>query len=713
MKIGALKLIFLVIIFLYIPGNIHAGSVSVFPTLTVSVSNSTAILSWNAVENATYYKIYRRSGTNNWNLILDNFLSITYSNTNLLVGTYEYYVDACNTDGCASNTSNTRTPIIVTIINPLDRPPAAPSDLAATVSGTEIILTWKDNSDNESYFSINWWVDEGSVARGGTSVSDNSTREVFQRIYAGTHTYKFTIASANPYGRSASIGPVSVIVTSGESAMPPATPSNLSAVVSGTDIRLTWTDNSDNEDFFSLEYTDPCSRGGIGVAPNTTNYLVFNLLSGTYSYRVRAYNKYGSSDFSNTATVTIIGGRAPVPPKPPSDFTASASNGDVSFTWKDNSDNETSFSINWTRDGGVSRGGYGMGVNQTSAVLRAMPSGVYAFTILSRNECGPSAEIPLPSTVKVTIASIPPLPSTPTPTSTLPEEKKITICHIPPGNPAEKNTITIGESALGAHLAHGDTLGECKEESVSTSTPSSTSTSTPSEGKGKPQVPPGQENREMKNLIENLRAQIKLLEEQLKTLQAELNTKRKESDEMRTEIEALKDALKDKQTLKQGVRDESVKSLQRLLSEDSNIYPEGLVTGYFGKLTEKAVGRFQDKYDIPSTGVVDTETTRKLEEVLDEEKNKNVPKIFEISPSAGPFGTQVKLSGQNFTTEKNQIRIQSQTYLSDLSSSDGVTLSFTLSDNASCLVGASCPIKVINANGISNAAPFKITETTP
>jgi len=38
---------------------------------------------------------------------------------------------------------------------------------------------------------------------------------------------------------------------------------------------------------------------------------------------------------------------------------------------------------------------------------------------------------------------------------------KATICHIPPGNPSNAHTIVIGESAVPAHLAHGDSLGEC------------------------------------------------------------------------------------------------------------------------------------------------------------------------------------------------------------------------------------------------------------
>jgi hypothetical protein len=43
-------------------------------------------------------------------------------------------------------------------------------------------------------------------------------------------------------------------------------------------------------------------------------------------------------------------------------------------------------------------------------------------------------------------------------------EPKVTICHVPPGNPSNAHTITIGQSAVPAHLANhpGDSLGPCK-----------------------------------------------------------------------------------------------------------------------------------------------------------------------------------------------------------------------------------------------------------
>ncbi|MGH7572594.1 MAG: carboxypeptidase-like regulatory domain-containing protein [Gemmatimonadota bacterium] len=43
---------------------------------------------------------------------------------------------------------------------------------------------------------------------------------------------------------------------------------------------------------------------------------------------------------------------------------------------------------------------------------------------------------------------------------------KVLVCHIPPGNPENAREIEISEDALEAHLAHGDTEGECPEESA-------------------------------------------------------------------------------------------------------------------------------------------------------------------------------------------------------------------------------------------------------
>ena len=74
--------------------------------------------------------------------------------------------------------------------------------------------------------------------------------------------------------------------------------------------------------------------------------------------------------------------------------------------------------------------------------------------------------------------------------------------------------------------------------------------------------------------------------------------------------------------LKYNDSGDDVKLLQTWLAKDSEVYPEGLVTGWFGPLTKKAVIRFQEKYAdevltpwgiIEGTGFVGSTTRDKLD----------------------------------------------------------------------------------------------------
>ena len=47
------------------------------------------------------------------------------------------------------------------------------------------------------------------------------------------------------------------------------------------------------------------------------------------------------------------------------------------------------------------------------------------------------------------------------------DNEKLEICHIPPGNPDNAHTIEVSQSAVPAHLAHGDYLGECQHNKKS------------------------------------------------------------------------------------------------------------------------------------------------------------------------------------------------------------------------------------------------------
>jgi peptidoglycan hydrolase-like protein with peptidoglycan-binding domain len=129
--------------------------------------------------------------------------------------------------------------------------------------------------------------------------------------------------------------------------------------------------------------------------------------------------------------------------------------------------------------------------------------------------------------------------------------------------------------------------------------------------------------------IKQLQEQIKALEVQIAQLTAELSATKKE-------IATIKEELRITKTLKLGMADEEVKKLQEFLSTMPDVYPEGLVTGYFGHLTEKAVKNWQEKNGIESVGIVGPKTRSKLSELSGGSASAggSTPTIINISSGA-------------------------------------------------------------------------------
>lgn len=68
--------------------------------------------------------------------------------------------------------------------------------------------------------------------------------------------------------------------------------------------------------------------------------------------------------------------------------------------------------------------------------------------------------------------------------------------------------------------------------------------------------------------------------------------------------------------LQLGMSGDQVKLLQTVLASESDVYPEQVITGYYGKLTEKAIRRFQKKHGLSETGGVGSTTIVQLNKIL-------------------------------------------------------------------------------------------------
>lgn len=128
---------------------------------------------------------------------------------------------------------------------------------------------------------------------------------------------------------------------------PLAAPSSLNAVtVSQTQINLTWTDNSTNEDGFKIEQSLNSQFGPWTQIATTTADVVSYSDTGltadqTYYYRVRAFNTAGNSGYSNTDYAITYSSA----PSAPSGLNATASSTSIMLAWTDNSANEDSFEV--------------------------------------------------------------------------------------------------------------------------------------------------------------------------------------------------------------------------------------------------------------------------------------------------------------------------------------------------------------------------------
>ncbi|MCE5249058.1 SUMF1/EgtB/PvdO family nonheme iron enzyme [bacterium] len=259
--------------------------------------------------------------------------------------------------------------------------PAAPSNLQAeTISFSEIKLTWKDNSTSEQGFIIGKKEGTGSftylsVDAGVTTYSDTWLKSDTQ--------YTFRVQAYNSAGNSAYSNESSAHTQPG--------PSNLQTeTISYSEIKLTWKDNSKNEQGFRIERKEGSwSYIEIGiVGTDVTTYSATGLKSDTlYTFRVRAYSTNGNSEYSNESSART----QYQPPAAPSNLQAvTISYSEIKLNWTDNSSNEQGFIIEQMEEGSfVEIGTVGAGVT-TYSVTGLTADTQYTFRVLSFNTLGTS-----------------------------------------------------------------------------------------------------------------------------------------------------------------------------------------------------------------------------------------------------------------------------------------------------------------------------------
>ncbi len=271
--------------------------------LTTSVAGEGEIeLSWkdNAIDE-TGFEIWRCVGSSNmldWSLYATVGQNVqSYKDTNVQPGVqYNYRVRAYSIGNIYSAYSNTSS-IGIGILN-------APTNLKfEVVSDTKMILTWEDNSTDETGFVVERKIGADGIWTEIARLSANTKSYTLSGLNPYTQYFFRIKAYSSKYNSNSYSNEIEV------STGIPKSPSNLELIAeSSSRIILTWTDNSTNEQGFIIERMGGGSPNYQRIAyvdANVTTYTDTGLKPGTrYYYRVKACNKSGTSSASTANIYT-------------------------------------------------------------------------------------------------------------------------------------------------------------------------------------------------------------------------------------------------------------------------------------------------------------------------------------------------------------------------------------------------------------------------
>ncbi len=379
---------------------------------TVTPADKSMNLKWTDPSDTTIskYQYRQKEGSNNYGGWTDigssSATTTTHTVTGLTNGTqYTFKIRAVNSvgDGLESDEATaTATP-----------PPAAPTNLAATVGNQSVALKWTDPSDT-TISKYQYRQKEGSNNYGvWTDIGSSSATTTSHTITGLTNEteYTFQLRAVNPAGAGSSSTVMANLTAPGK-------PSNFTAqALDGTRVFLGWT-NPSNASISKYQYRQKEGSNNYGgwtdigsSSATTTSHTVTGLTSGTqYTFKIRAVNPVGNGTESDEVSVT------PRPrPAKPSGFAATAGDQQVLLEWTDPSDtNITTYQIRKKTEtdsvfeiwGNINKSG----ANTTSHTVGNLTTGVeYSFQIRAVNSTGGS---PPSDTAKATpLRLTPDLPS--------------------------------------------------------------------------------------------------------------------------------------------------------------------------------------------------------------------------------------------------------------------------------------------------------------
>lgn len=277
--------------------------------LLALAGNAQVALTWGAVAGAISYRVVRNGTT------LSVGAVTSYTDSPLVNGTaYSYYVyasPAAGGEGAHSNVASA-TPV---------GPPAPPSSVSATASGTQVSLSWVASPGATSYDVLRSTVSGSGYA--GVTTNLAGTTYVNTGLATST-TYYFVVQGANLYGTGATSAQAVATTV-------PTAPTGVSAVGGSGQTTVSWAADPKATGYNLLRSTASGS-GYIALAGSSGltgfSYVDSGLAAGsTYYYVIEAVNAAGTSVRSAQVMSTTA------PAAPTNLAWSSPAAGQVKVTW--------------------------------------------------------------------------------------------------------------------------------------------------------------------------------------------------------------------------------------------------------------------------------------------------------------------------------------------------------------------------------------------
>lgn len=243
------------------------------------------------------------------------------------------------------------------------------------------------------------WVFEGSNNGTSWTILDTRTNELFPDRYqarafrlATPAQYSYYRVSVTANNGSSIAGQITEWQVWSIDPNAPEPPDGLVATaLSKVEIELTWNDHASDETGYEVERLG--SNGQFTMITqlpsNTTTYIDVGRTPATrYHYRVRGIGANGPSAYSNRATDSTL--YDPNLPLPPLNLQATtAGDTEITLAWSDNSENETGFKVQRSKDGTVYSTVGTVGENEEAYSDATVTLGThYYYRILAFNTVG-------------------------------------------------------------------------------------------------------------------------------------------------------------------------------------------------------------------------------------------------------------------------------------------------------------------------------------